>query len=120
MPQSDSIVIWLIRDFAKTTDKGDAKLTISRTRTGYTANYHDRELDVQDSLSFDAVADVHTYMDLFFLNLGRDKDVSNPFECVQYIIPGFPSVVQGVATFNDEDNYKLFIDTVHFYLDHAL
>lgn len=120
MPQSQSIIVWLIRDFSKASSESDAKLTVAHTRAGYTATYQDRMLDTNDTITFADIKDVKSYLDLFFLNLAKDRDVTNNFESIQYIIPGFPSIVQNVSDFNSAESYDLFMDTIHFYMDHSL
>ena len=120
MPQSQSIVIWFIRDFSKVGSAQDAKLTLTRNRAGYTAVYRDSLVDAHDSLAFSTIEALEKYMELVFSNLLKDGDTSNNFKCVQYIIPGFPSVVQEVSRFDENESYNLLMDSILFYLDHSL
>lgn len=113
-----SIFIWFMRSF-EGNDNNDATLEIKKNGNTYTVQYVDKVLKCNDSMSFNSMKDLFAYLDIFTLNILADRDATKPFQTIQYMIPGFPATVIKRWDLNKNRTYKLFCDTIHFYLNHT-
>lgn len=113
-----SILLWFMRSF-EGSENNDATLEIKRNGTVYTVHYVDKVLKCNDTMSFNSMKDLFSYLDIFTLNILADRDATKPFRTIQYMIPGFPATVIKRWDLNSHKTYRLFCDTIHFYLTHT-
>lgn len=97
----------------------DAQLDIKKTRDGYSVHYTDKTLKCNDNFNLKSNDDLMRYLDVFTRNILADRDGSQPFVSIQYIVPGFPATVIRREDLNDEETYELFCETVQFYMSHC-
>lgn len=115
-----SIIIWLMRSFGDAREDGDSKLTIKKTRKGYSITYTDRKLSINDAMQFDDYETFVEYMDLFTSNLLADRDRTEPFLTMQYTIPTFPSTVIKCSDLVNNETYNLMMRSIEFYMRYTV
>ena len=117
MPTSP-VTLWLMRSFDGS-EAQDAQLDIKRTRDGYTVHFTDKTLKCNDVFNLKSNDDLMRYLDVFTRNILADRDGSQPFHSIQYIVPGFPATVIRREDLNTYETYDLFCETLEFYMRHS-
>lgn len=109
-----TIILWFQRKKGK-----DAIMTIWRSGDMYNTRFVDPEHapNKYARFTFDSVYTLIQYMELFFENLMVDDDEIDPFQYVQWDIPGFSTSIASLDNMEERYVFRTFVRCLEFYFE---